>query len=64
VQFYRRDVYIDCNETEVAGLLAEVQNSFREVHIGSYPSTTETRYILLMMSLYDVMMMSLIVIIR
>lgn len=36
----------------MASLLAEVQNSFKAVHIGSYPSTTETKYILL----YDVMM--------
>ena len=46
VHFYRRDIYVDTSETELAGMLAEVQNSFKKVHIGSYPSTTETRYML------------------
>ncbi|XP_065920811.1 FAD synthase-like isoform X2 [Dysidea avara] len=42
VHFYRRDVYINCSETQVASLLAEVQSSFKKVHIGSYPATTLT----------------------
>jgi len=43
VHFYRRDVYINCGETQIASLLAEVQNSYKKVHIGSYPATTLSR---------------------